>query len=96
MGISVKYLIIPIICCYNFDLNDIKSPSVFQIFIPISGDQPANAKEAERIGLGMFLSYQELLLYVFNETLELTQDAKFLGKEVIYFNKRAKWLYIDV
>ena len=30
------------------------------MFIPVQGDQPANAKEAERLGLGITIPFQEI------------------------------------
>merc|ERR1719361_2726614 len=30
------------------------------LFIPVTGDQPGNAKEAERSGFGLMLAYQEI------------------------------------
>ena len=33
---------------------------LIQLFIPVQGDQPANAKEAERLGIGLSIPFQQI------------------------------------
>ena len=42
-----------------------------QLFIPITGDQPANAREAEKSGFGLMLPYQEVTEELLEEKLNL-------------------------
>ena len=49
-----------------------------QLFIPVTGDQPANAKEAERSGFGLMLAYQEITEKTLEEKINLMlNDPKF-------------------
>ena len=49
-----------------------------QLFIPITGDQPANAREAEKSGFGVMLPYQEVTEELLGEKLNLMlNDPKY-------------------
>ena len=43
---------------------------MLQVFIPVQGDQPANAREAERVGFGRTVPFQKLSEELLNEALD--------------------------
>ena len=61
------------------------------LFIPITGDQPANSREAEKSGFGLMLPYQELTEESLGEKLNLLlNDPKYA-----MMAKKIGALYID-
>ena len=51
------------------------------MFIPVTGDQPANAKEAERNGFGIMLPYQDITEKRLKESLDLIlNDPKYTNR----------------
>ena len=54
---------------------------ILQVFVPVVGDQPANAKEAERLGFGVMLPYQEITEKKVEEALNLIlTDQKYTNR----------------
>ena len=51
------------------------------MFIPVTGDQPDNAKEAERNGFGIMLPYQDITEKRLKESLDLIlNDPKYTNR----------------
>ena len=54
---------------------------VFQISIPFAGDQPANANECERLGIGKALQFYSLTEERFKDTIaEILNDPSYATK----------------
>ena len=75
-----------------------------QLFIPVQGDQPANAKEAERLGIGLSIPFQQIseesLAGAVKEILDdpkYTNRAKALGSMAVdqleHPLQRAAWWF---
>ena len=53
------------------------------MFIPVQGDQPANAKEAERLGLGITIPFQEISEENLLEAIQSTlNEPRYANKAV--------------